>query len=104
MTTGATRATTKQSRRSQPTQRASTGSRPVRHTSVPTSKATAKSTPPTNPGAGQNNEPKCKQVVLTRVEAIRELADRANQGSVQALANLRTVLDDCPEIWEQVGD
>ncbi len=41
---------------------------------------------------------------LTRAQAIRELADRANRGSAQALANLRRLLDDCPEVWEHVGD
>jgi hypothetical protein len=41
---------------------------------------------------------------LTRAQAIRELADRANRGSEQALANLRQLLDDCPDIWESVGN
>jgi hypothetical protein len=38
------------------------------------------------------------------VQAIQELANRANQGSENALACLRQVLDTCPEIWQAVGD
>jgi hypothetical protein len=32
------------------------------------------------------------------------LADRANRGSEEALARLRQLLDDSPEIWQHVGD
>jgi hypothetical protein len=42
--------------------------------------------------------------MVTRVQAIKELADRANKGSDSALANLRQLLVDCPEISEHVGD
>jgi hypothetical protein len=38
------------------------------------------------------------------VQALRELADRANRGGEQALANLRQLLDQCPEVWQHVGD
>src|SRR5262249_40372227 len=41
---------------------------------------------------------------FTRAQAIRELADRANRGSEEALARLRRLLDDCPEIWGHVGN
>src|SRR5262249_12526326 len=41
---------------------------------------------------------------ITRAQALRELANRASQGSETALANLRTLLDRCPEVWQQMGD
>src|SRR5690349_19472555 len=39
-----------------------------------------------------------------RIEAIRKLAQLANQGNKQALADLRQLLDDCPEVWAAAGD
>jgi hypothetical protein len=42
--------------------------------------------------------------IITRAQALRELAGRANRGNERALACLRQLLDSCPEIWQQVGD
>ena len=35
---------------------------------------------------------------------MRELIERARQGDVTAMPELRTLLDDTPELWQQIGD
>jgi hypothetical protein len=76
--------------------------------SGPSSRGRGSSPAPPRSGEGaaraEGNEPSHSQIPLTRAHAIRELADRANRGSEEALARLRRLFDDCPEIWEQVGD
>jgi hypothetical protein len=59
---------------------------------------------PSATGNADQDKLALKTTVLSRVEAIRELANRANRGSEEALACLRQLLDSSPEIWDLVGD
>src|SRR5688572_26939376 len=56
--------------------------------------------PPTPPPALPAPSPR----TLTQAEALQELGRRASAGSEQALAGLRQLLDERPEIWQAVGD
>jgi len=44
------------------------------------------------------------QPTLTRSEALQILVDRANRGSKSALHCLRQLMNQCPEVWQEVGD
>ena len=57
-----------------------------------------------NVGPGEGEKPGLQQIAISRAQAIRELADRANSGNEQALAHLRRLLNVCPEIWEHAGN
>jgi hypothetical protein len=102
-----TRAHTAPTRPGRCTQRRKAASTDPRHTGTrpgPSPKPATISAPPSDARAGAGNESGHRQSAVTPAQAIRELADRAHRGSEQALAHLRRLLDNCPEIWEQVGD
>ena len=90
----------KPARSARPAKAASTGARPSGGSSRPSPAPTA----PVDAASAESKEPGRPQGALTRAQAIRELADRANRGSEEALGRLRQLLDDSPEIWQHVGD
>jgi hypothetical protein len=59
---------------------------------------------PVPTGADTDNGSRPQQPILTRSEAVLALTARANSGSKDALAALRRLLDQCPEVWTHVGD
>jgi hypothetical protein len=100
-----TKATGTTSRPSRSTEKVrSTDSRRAGRRVGPSSTPSSTPATPGDAAPADSPEPSRPKVPLTRAQAIRELADRANRGSEEALARLRRLLDDCPEIWDQVGD
>lgn len=51
-----------------------------------------------------NNTNDTKQTPLVSMDEFAHLVRLANDGDDQALAQLRYILDECHEIWQQVGD
>src|SRR5262245_44668857 len=104
MTVRAKAGTTKPGLRAQPRKSAPTDSSRSTGGSTLAPKNAAASGSPSTAGPGEGEKPGRQRIAVSRAQAIRELADRANSGSEQALAHLRRLLDTCPEIWEHAGD
>jgi hypothetical protein len=60
--------------------------------------------PPVKTAPGDTAEAPTGKPTLTRSRALQLLVDRANNGSKSALDCLRKLLDQCPEVWKEVGD
>src|SRR5262245_20913199 len=91
-------------RRTEPATVTSTARRRAGTQPEPSPKPGTISAPPADAEAGDGDKHSRARVALTRAQAIRELSDRANQGNQNALAHLRQLLNNSPELWQHVGD